>query len=96
MNKTNMRVTSLLAFSEVLENIGTRQMQIFKCIKEIEPCSNLQISKYLCLPINSCVPRCLELRKMGLVVMDRVDKCEYTGRKVTYWRVKRWLREIME
>lgn len=89
------RATSLLAFSDVLENIGERQMQVLKCIIEIQPCTNLEISKHLHLPINSCTPRCLELRKMGVVVMDRVDKCIYTGRKVTYWRVKKWLMEVI-
>jgi hypothetical protein len=95
MVKSNMRVTSLLAFQSVLETIGTRQLQVLKTIREIEPCSNLEISKHLGLPINSCVPRCLELRKMGIVVMDRVDLCKYTGRRVTYWRIKKWLKENM-
>lgn len=94
--KTKMRCTSLVSFSQVIENIGERQMQVLKCIIQIQPCSNLQISKHLNLPINSCVPRCLELRKMGIVVMDRVDKCEFTDRSVTYWRVKKWLMEVIQ
>ena len=89
------RVTSVLAYADVLENIGDRQMQVLKCILTIQPCSNLEILKYLHLPINSVTPRCQELRKMGVVVMDRIDKCIYTNRKVTYWRVKKWLMEIV-
>ena len=94
--KTKMRCTSLMAFDSIILELGSRQLEVLKCIKSIEPCSNLEISKHLGLPINSCVPRCLELRKMGIVVMDRVDLCEYTGRKVTYWRIKKWLSEVMQ
>ena len=94
--KGNMRATSLIAFSQIVESLGDRQMQVLKCIKEIgQPCSNLQISKYLHLPINSITPRVLELRKKGIVMMDRVGDCEFTGRKVIYWKIKNWIKEVM-
>jgi len=52
-----MKITSLLAYAEVLENLNERQIQVLKAIDKIEPCNNLMISKYSGLPINSVTPR---------------------------------------
>ena len=93
--KTKMRATSLTAFADILENIGERQMQVLKAFRKIQPASNLMISKYLGLPINSITPRVKELREYGIVIQDKVDTCEFTKRKVTYWRIKKWLQEVM-
>lgn len=93
--KTKMRATSLLAFSEILENLGERQMQVLQAFREIQPCSNLMLSKHIGLPINCITPRVKELRDYKIVLMDKVDVCKYTKRKVTYWRIKKWLQEIM-
>ena len=93
--KTKMRATSLQAFTDILEDLGTRQMQVLKAFKEIQPCSNLMLSKHMGLPINCITGRCKDLRDYGIVMMDKVDICEFTKRKVTYWRIKKWLQEVM-
>ena len=93
--KTKMRATSLVAFTDILENIGERQMQVLKCFREIQPATNLMIARKLNLPINCITGRCKELRDYGIVVYDKVDVCEFTKRRVTYWRIKKWLQEIM-
>lgn len=85
-----VRPTSLLAFAEVLENLGERQVQVLKAIDQIEPCNNLMISEHLNLPINSVTPRVYELKNMGLVKEFKVDKCPYTGRTTIFLvRVKK-------
>lgn len=85
-----LRTTSLLAYYEALENLGTRQLEILKAINEIEPCNNLMISQYTKLPINSVTPRVYELKKKGLIKELKIDICPITGRKtIFYVRVKK-------
>ena len=92
--KTKMRVTSLEAFAYVLQTIGDRQMQVLKAIRKIEPCSNTMLSKELRLPINCITGRVKELRDYGIIVMDKTDVCQFTNKRVTYWRMKKWLKEV--
>lgn len=85
-----LRTTSLLAYYEALENLGTRQLEVLKAIDKIEPCNNLMISKYTGLPINSVTPRVHELKKKGLIKELKVDLCPITQRKtIFYVRVKK-------
>ncbi len=94
-HKTKMRATSVQSFYYILTNIGERQMQVFNAIKEIQPCSNLMISKHLRLPINCVTGRRLELQKFGLVRKYSEEECEYTHRKVIYWKIPNWMMEVM-
>lgn len=82
-----MQPTSLLAFAEVLENLGERQIIVYKALLYLGTANNTQIAEYLHLPINCITPRIVELRKKGLVRKDRVDTCSITGKKTIYWRV---------
>jgi len=85
-----LRTTSLLAFVEVLGNLGQRQLQVLKTIDEIEPCNNLMISNRLNLPINSITPRVHELKRKGLIKEEKIDVCPFTRRKtVFYVRVRK-------
>ena len=93
--KTKMRATSVESFYFILTNIGERQMQVFKALKEIQPASNLMISKYLKLPINCVTGRRLELQKWGLIRKGFEKECPYTHRKVIYWIIPKWMIEIM-
>jgi Mn-dependent DtxR family transcriptional regulator len=79
--------TSLLAYSEVLETLGERQRLVYNAIKELGEADNLQISKYLNIPINSITPRVKELRDKKLVGVSKVDKSNITGRQVIFWKV---------
>ena len=93
--KTKMRATSLQSFMFILENIGERQMEVFKALKEIQPASNLMISKHLHLPINCITGRRLELQKFGLVRKESERECPYTHKKVVYWIIPNWMMEVM-
>lgn len=85
-----LRTTSLLAYYEALENLGTRQLEVLKAIDKIEPCNNLMISQYTKLSINSVTPRVYELKKKGLIKESKIDICPITGRKtIFYVRVKK-------
>lgn len=80
-----VRKTSLLAYADALEHIGLRQRDVLRAIEELEPCTNLQISNYLNIPINSVTPRCQELRKMGLVKESYVGIESTTKRKSIFF-----------
>jgi hypothetical protein len=93
--KHKIRATSLESFGFILENIGERQMQVFKAIKLIEPCSDMMLSKFLKSPVNQITARRNELFNFGLITLEKVDICPYTKRRVRYYRIKKWLREVM-
>ena len=38
------RATSLFAFAEILENLGERQLEVFKAIDKIETCCDFDIA----------------------------------------------------
>lgn len=84
--KVKIQLTSLMAFAEVLENLGERQLQVLKALNEIEPANNLMISNYLNLPINSICPRVKELRGKRLVIKSHIEKCPITSRATIFWR----------
>jgi len=75
--KCKVRPTSLLAYAEVLEDLGERQIKVYKTIREFGSggCNNKMISKKLKLPINSITGRVNELRKMGIVLHYKKDIC---------------------
>ena len=93
--KHKIQATTMLAFSEILPILGERQMLTFQAIKKIQPCSNMELSKYLGLPINTITPRCQELRKMKLVTYYKKDKCKYTNKLVMYWVIPSWINQVM-
>mgnify|MGYP000265220147 CR=1 FL=1 len=85
-----VQITSIESYVKVLESLGKRQMVVLKAIDKIEPCNNTQIANYLNLPINTVVPRVYELRKMGIVKLNKIDVCPTTKRRSMFWeRVKK-------
>jgi len=80
--------TSLMAFDIVRQDLGDRQLQVYKTIKKLSYCNNQMISKYLSLPINSITPRCNELRKKGLIEFSHITNCPYTKHKSKFWKLK--------
>ena len=83
--------TSLLAYADVLEELGERQTQVYCVIRNLKSCNNQMIANFLHLPINSITPRVNELRKKHIVMMDKKELCPYTKRLTCYWRVRRRL-----
>jgi len=82
-----MEETSLLAYQEVLKDLGERQREVYEAIKKLGEADNLTISKYLNLPINSTTPRTKELRDLKLVGVSRVGVSNITHRKVIFWKL---------
>ena len=79
-----MRDTSLEAYCSIKYELSKRQQRVFGIIRKINPCTDLQISDYSGMPINTVTPRRGELEKKGLIksykkVMQR------TGRRAWNW-----------
>ena len=88
--KHKTKITSMLAYAFVLENLGERQALVYSVIKRLKSCNNFRIAKELSMPINRVTPRVKELRDLGVVRQHKVDLCEETGRKVIYWKPLWW------
>jgi len=76
--------TSLSAWSGIRPELGKRQSQVLAVLIHEGSLTNWQIAKRLGLPINSVTPRVHELRKLGLVVEDKIIIQE-TGRSAISW-----------
>jgi hypothetical protein len=88
--KHKTRITSLLVYAEVLENLGERQALVYAKLRQLKSASNFMLSKELHLPINQICPRIKELRDMGVVRQHKKDICKETGKLVCYWKPLRW------
>jgi len=87
--KHKMRDTSLLAYADVLEQLGERQKEVFRVLRELKTANNTMIAEKIGLPINSVVPRIYELRKMGVVIFYKKDLCPITNKKTIFWKCRR-------
>ena len=87
-----MQETSLKAYEEVKESLGKRQKVIYAIIKmaslQGKDITNLEITQFVNLPINSVTPRVFELRQKDLVEEKRKRVCAVSGRRAIAWRVK--------
>lgn len=88
--KHKIKPTSLLAYSQILEELGERQTQVFRTLRKLRFASNFQIAKELKMPINSITPRIHELRRWGIVRQYKKDICPETKRLVLYWKPLNW------
>jgi len=86
--KHKMRDTSLLAWSEVMETLGDRQIVIYRALKQLKIANNTMLAEHLGLPINVVVPRIYELRKLGVVIFYKKDICPFTKRLSCFWRCR--------
>ena len=82
-----MRDTSLLAYTDIKPELGERQQKVLDAIKTLGCPTNLEISKYLKIPINSITPRTNELVEQGLAVLCEKRTCTISGRTCCSWRV---------
>ena len=82
-----MQETSLIAYANLLENLGERQMDVYKVIHRMGPISNTEISDYLHLPINCITGRTNELVKKEMVMEAKKDLCPITNKLVIFWKV---------
>lgn len=88
MTTMQLQQTSLFAYyNDVKPTLGHRQKTIYEALGKRDNFTNCEMATYLDWPINTVVPRVSELRKMGLVRMAGIRKCNITGRKVIAWEV---------
>jgi hypothetical protein len=85
--KTNVQQTSLEAYWTVIPTLGDKQSKVFEAIKQLQPCTDKEISLYLGWPINTCTPRRGELVTLGLVIQSGIKRNEY-NRPAISWGVK--------
>jgi len=86
-NTNKIQETSLLAYEEVKENLGEKQLTVLNALKKIQPATNSMIAKYLNLPINTITPRMHELRNQKKrVTYTYSDICPVTKRKAMFWK----------
>ena len=89
--KQKVKDTSLQAYAEVLENLGERQLEVYKALHELKEANNTMLSNHLNLSINNITPRINELRKLGLVKQSKKDICPYTKKLTIFWKEYRIL-----
>lgn len=83
---SNIQQTSLLAFSEIRNDLGPRQAAVADCIAAFGPMNNKEVARRLKWEINSVTPRVLELRQKQVVKLSRVD-VSAEGRRVNFWEL---------
>lgn len=87
MITNKVRNTSVQAYHSI-EDLSHRQNEVFRALEIMQKASNLDISNYLKMPINSITPRMNELVQMGAVVESHRDIHPITGKRVIYWMIK--------
>jgi len=77
--------TSLDAFRSIKHKINKNQIEVLGALKELHVATNAEIAQHLGWSINRVTPRCLELRKAGLVKSHARARCSVTGGMATVW-----------
>lgn len=83
--------TSLDAWSGVKETLGPRQKAVLDAInyiiytKNTYP-TNLEISQFMGIPINSITPRTNELFKLGKIFLNGRRLCKVSKNMARTWR----------
>jgi len=89
--------TSLLAYVEVLEELGEKQAKVYEVIRRLGSCNNKMIARELNWKINSVTGRVKELREDHIVLQSKKDYCPITrleedkDRLTVFWKVRRRL-----
>ena len=78
--------TSLMAYQEVLENLGSRQQEVYQMLKNLGSANNTILSKKLNWSINRVTPRIKELRNQNLVIQDSIRLCPITKKSTIFWK----------
>jgi len=84
--KHKTKITSILAYEEVLNSLGKRQIQVLKALGKLRSATNMMIAGFLGWSINRVTPRVFELRKKRLIRQDKIGLCKITNRTAIYWR----------
>ena len=79
--------TSMEAYNNIQDDLGSRQLQVLNAIHELGECTNTMISRHLKLPINCITGRTKELRDKKLVGVACVDICPITEKRAIFWKI---------
>jgi len=79
--------TSLEAYENIRPELGSRQLEVYWALRELQYGTNTMIAKKLKLPINCVTGRIFELRKKGIVTLSHTSWCPITRNKAKYWRI---------
>ena len=90
-----VQVTSIISYYEALQTLGSRQLEVLKALKCLKVANNLMISRFLGLPINSVTPRCLELKKKGIIIYHHTGACPINGRATRFFTIKSYINDCM-
>ena len=86
--------TSLEAYEEVKPALGLKQLQVLKIFQQSWSAgglTNMEVADILNWSINRITPRVYELRKVGLLMEERIRICSITGRRAKAWSAtKNW------
>jgi len=86
-----MKSTSLDAYQGIKPTLGKRQRAVLDAInyiiytKNTFP-TNLELSRYMGIPINSITPRTNELQKLGKIFSGGKRLCKVSGNLAGTWR----------
>jgi len=83
--------TSLTAWCTVKQTLGPRQRVVLDAIRYIIHTkntypTNLELSNYLGIPINSITPRTNELHKLGKIFLGGKRLCKVSKNMARTWR----------
>jgi predicted ArsR family transcriptional regulator len=79
--------TSLLAYAEIRDSLGAKQLQVYEALKNIEPASNWDVAEFLRWPINQVTGRMNELCYRGLVQVEVIGMSKF-GKKEKRWSTR--------
>jgi len=87
-----MMDTSLDAYQQIKKELGKRQRAVLDTINHIIHIkntfpTNLEISQFMGIPINSITPRTNELEKLGHITRYNKRLCKVSKRMAYTWRV---------
>ncbi|HLY40453.1 MAG TPA: hypothetical protein VKR52_04525 [Terracidiphilus sp.] len=80
--------TSLFAYSVATQNLGAKQKQVLDALRFFPDATNAELAANLGWPVNRITPRCLELRRIGLIIEVGKRRCKVTGSTAHAWRAK--------
>ena len=93
--KHRMKMTSLLAFEEVIPTLQDREMQILKIIRKIQPCNNRMIEEASNLEINQITPRTKALRELKVLTWVKKEKCPINNKLTDFYQINDWVNQIL-
>ena len=80
--------TSLWAYAQATNHIGAKQKAVLDALRYFPDATNAELGAKLGWPVNRITPRCLELRKMGLILDAGKRTCKITGSTAHAWKAK--------